>query len=244
MATDETRARIIEAAGPIFAEKGFRDATVREICEAAGVGLASVNYHFRDKQHLYARVVEAAFDDMARLRPPLTDWPPGTPPEVRLKEWIERLANHVLADVKDSWQDRLLAREIQEPTPACDDVLRQRIDLELAPLDAILVDVLPAGAGADERRLLAFSIIGQILIYDTHRVLVRLLYGAPERKSGVPDAAAVSRYVQRVSLAALGRAPHIGRSQADDPDGADRGIRTPAQPQAISDPPASSGDPT
>ena len=77
MASDETRARIIEAAGPIFAEKGFRDATVREICDAAEVGLASVNYHFRDKQQLYVDVVEAAFDYLDQNRPALREWPDG-----------------------------------------------------------------------------------------------------------------------------------------------------------------------
>ena len=45
---DDTATRVLNAAGPIFAEKGFKDATVREICSAAGVNLASVNYYFRD----------------------------------------------------------------------------------------------------------------------------------------------------------------------------------------------------
>jgi AcrR family transcriptional regulator len=48
-AADDTATRVLNAAGLIFAEKGFKDATVREICSAAGVNLASVNYYFRDK---------------------------------------------------------------------------------------------------------------------------------------------------------------------------------------------------
>lgn len=221
MATDETRARIIEAAGPIFAEKGFRDATIREICDTAGVGLASVNYHFRDKQHLYVHVVEAAFDEMVRLRPPLKDWPPGTPPEERLLEWIERLANQVLATLKDSWQDRLLGREIQEPTPACKKVLHRQIDRELLPLDAILADALPPDAGPTERRRFAISIIGQILIYDSHREFVRMLFDVKERESIDLSAPTIARHVQRVSLAALGLAPTMGRIRTGSPNAPD-----------------------
>ncbi len=47
MSTDDTQARTIEAAGPVFAARGFEVATVREICHRAGVNLAAVNDHRR-----------------------------------------------------------------------------------------------------------------------------------------------------------------------------------------------------
>ena len=36
---EQTRARLLEAAGPIFAERGFQAANVRAICRQAGVNL-------------------------------------------------------------------------------------------------------------------------------------------------------------------------------------------------------------
>ena len=51
-----TRERVLTAASEIFAEKGYRDATVSEICEAADANIASVNYHFGDKESLYDEV--------------------------------------------------------------------------------------------------------------------------------------------------------------------------------------------
>lgn len=56
MSTQKTTDRLIAAAAPIFAEKGYRETTVAEICEAADANIASVNYHFGDKANLYAEV--------------------------------------------------------------------------------------------------------------------------------------------------------------------------------------------
>ena len=53
----ETRRQLLEAAGEVFAEAGYRDATVREICRRAGANIAAINYHFGDKEKLYAEVL-------------------------------------------------------------------------------------------------------------------------------------------------------------------------------------------
>ena len=57
---DPTKARLLEAAGEEFAEKGFELARVRAICERAGANLAAVNYHFGDKEQLYVEVLREA----------------------------------------------------------------------------------------------------------------------------------------------------------------------------------------
>ncbi len=49
--THETRQRLIEAVGEVFAERGFRAATVRDICQRAQANVAAVNYYFGDKEH-------------------------------------------------------------------------------------------------------------------------------------------------------------------------------------------------
>src|SRR5476649_1450399 len=57
----ETREHILNSAGRIFAQNGFHATTVRQITREAGVNLAAVNYHFRDKQELYLSVLKRAY---------------------------------------------------------------------------------------------------------------------------------------------------------------------------------------
>ena len=57
---DVTREKLIEAAGEVFAEVGFHNATVREICALAGTNIAAVNYYFGEKLGLYSEVLKSS----------------------------------------------------------------------------------------------------------------------------------------------------------------------------------------
>lgn len=54
----ERRRRLIDAARRVFAERGFRGATTRQIALAAGVTEALIFQHFPDKDSLYAAILD------------------------------------------------------------------------------------------------------------------------------------------------------------------------------------------
>lgn len=63
-----TKEKIFKAAKTLFAEKGFREVTVREIAAQAGVNSALVGYHFGNKQELFNEVYRSFSEPLARER--------------------------------------------------------------------------------------------------------------------------------------------------------------------------------
>src|ERR1019366_7752468 len=102
---DPTRTKLLEAAGQVFAECGFHDATVREICSRAGANVASVNYYFGDKVELYEEVLRQAVSSVhdAVLREALNDMDP--------RQALRRMVRHILGRLssanKASWTMRI-----------------------------------------------------------------------------------------------------------------------------------------
>jgi AcrR family transcriptional regulator len=53
---EHTMQQLIAVAQKLFAEKGFRGTSIREIVKEAGSNVAAVNYHFGSKENLYREV--------------------------------------------------------------------------------------------------------------------------------------------------------------------------------------------
>ncbi len=64
-----TRQRLIQAATRLFADSGFRGASVRDICNLAGANPGAVSYHFGGKRQLYRSVLRQAADAVAAMSP-------------------------------------------------------------------------------------------------------------------------------------------------------------------------------
>jgi AcrR family transcriptional regulator len=166
----ETRRRLLDAAGEVFADKGFAHATVRKICQKAGANIASVNYHFGDKQKLYAAVfadshpkADHAFNpaDMVDLSP-----------EDRLREFIRQFMKHLLDPGRPSCHGRLMAREMNEPTGIFDEFL----ETEVRPRVAMLQNIIRDLAGDLPPRVIAkcsMSVVGQMLHYHHARPVIK-----------------------------------------------------------------------
>ena len=71
MKADERRQEIIRAAMEVFARNGFGGSTTREIAENAGISEAMIYSHFRNKQELYAAIIDEKLQESEPLYYPL-----------------------------------------------------------------------------------------------------------------------------------------------------------------------------
>jgi AcrR family transcriptional regulator len=211
-ASDDTATRVLNAAGFIFAEKGFKNATVREICRAARVNLASINYHFRDKERLYIETVKRA----AQLRveqAPMPQWPPGTPTAIKLRSFVYTILTRMLSVEQAPWQVRLMQREVLSPTSACRELVEDYIRPQFELLQRIIGEAVPPDTPAHLRRKIAFSVIGQCLHYRLTGEVVGMLVPADELRARF-TIDELADHIAAFSLAALGLAPPLGQGAA------------------------------
>jgi AcrR family transcriptional regulator len=195
-----TRARLLEAAGEVFAERGFQAATVKEICQRAQANIAAVNYHFRDKNSLYLEVLRYT-SQRAREKyaPPSAD--PSKSAEERLREYVLKFVLRILDTGRPAWHGKLMAREMVEPTAALDELVKESVVPNIRMLESIIRELLGPKVDADTIRMMANSIIGQCLYYSHARpVIERLNPSFDYSEKGIHK---IAVHVANFSLSAL-----------------------------------------
>lgn len=219
VASEQTRSRLIDAAGEMFAELGFHHTTVRQICQRAGANIAAVNYHFRDKTGLYTEVVRQSMR-AAKLDAVRAAFDQNLPPEQILRAVIKaRLESLRSLDLGD-WHFRIFAHELAKPTPAMNVVVNEAIRPLYTRMCSLIGRMLGLSPEHEKTRLCAHSIIGQILFYAfTGPVISRL---APEMKMTAKQIDLVADHIAEFSLAYLGQANPQRRSSKKKVDGKKR----------------------
>jgi AcrR family transcriptional regulator len=196
----DTRTRILEASGPVFAADGFDGATIREICASAGVNVASVGYYFGDKMGLYRAVIQRVRDARERQFPVPNN--SGGDPRKVLRGIVHTLLSRMLASDPSGWETQLMMREMQHPTPVFESIVQEFF----RPLFDRLVETIGSIVGEETpkhtREQLALSVVGQCLYYCVGAGVVQILIPQSERDQNY-DIDSLSRHITAVMLAAL-----------------------------------------
>lgn len=198
-----TRNRILKAASAVFAEKGYHDATVEDICKRARTNVAAINYHFGSKDRLYAEVWRHAFDAATRAYPPEGGLEADVPPEERLRGTIRSLVGRSVDPGRIGHAGKLLLREMVNPTDVIRDVKRDAIQPLHERMSRLMSQLLGPNAKREQVLLCEMSVVHQCMAFG-----IRLFTGRmpPEAKLDVPPEQLVETladHVTRFSLAGL-----------------------------------------
>ena len=154
----EARNRLLDAALPLFAEKGFAKTSTREIARAAQVNIAAISYYFGDKAGLYRGVF---LDPRSHPQPDLS----LTQCEfVSLEQALRTILLGFTEPLKQGQRVqscmRLHFREMLEPTG----IWQEDIEHNIKPAHLALVELLRQHLGLaqcdDDLHRLAFAIVG------------------------------------------------------------------------------------
>lgn len=156
--TIRTRRRLLSAGYKVFYEKGFRDATIADICAEAGVNIASVNYHFSNKETLYKEAWLNAFQEWMEKHPINGGVAEGAPPEERLRGYIRAFIHRIITDPNDL---SILRMEMANPTGLLTEIVAEKIKSHFDAGKAIVKELLGGDATEEQALFCHSSIMGQ-----------------------------------------------------------------------------------
>lgn len=184
-----TRERLVRSAARLFADGGYRGASVRDICNLAGANPGAISYHFGGKKQLYRAVLRQAAGSLSSIGPATDREEESGAPETTeaLRQILHRMED-------DDTATRLLLRDltdggsvaVESLTPTLRSVFEQLASaighgdnprasgearllfLELAAPLFLLTTAWPVVAGAldldsDQREPLFIELVGRVL---------------------------------------------------------------------------------
>jgi AcrR family transcriptional regulator len=196
-----TRKSLLDAASEVFAEEGFRDATIAEICEKAGANIAAVNYHFRDKGTLYKEAWRYSFSESVKAHPPDGGVSDTAPPEERLRGQVTALL-HRIAD-ENNKEFLFVQKELANPTGLLEEVMQEEIRPLHEKMESLVRELLGPRCPDMRVRFCTISIISQCINPAVGMKGRKKMREGKDGPPGVDDIEAYSKHVVKFSLAGI-----------------------------------------
>jgi AcrR family transcriptional regulator len=205
------REALLEAAQHLFSEKSYEAVSTRELAEAAGVNLGAIQYHFGSKAKLFVETVHRMMHGNGCARTQFSELPtPSTKEQAaeNLCRFIFSFLTYLLRP-EGPQACRLMIREIFTETSRDEEMYEALVSSVVnefsRPLEEMLIATLKLfKPDASEKELQRYvqSILGQCLVYTTHRPFVERLMNGSIGES--PRLEQTADHISRFSLQALG----------------------------------------
>lgn len=199
--SSQTKAAIIEAAGELFAQRGFASVTARQVAALAGVSLSSIPYHFQTMEHLY----ECAVLEASKIAPEADELlreSLGAEPNCAVRLAVEWLVAD-FASASTSWRHRLVQREEFDPSEGFEDVVKQIYAPSLRWLCAVLSRATREPADSPQVKYAGLTMYSLTIGYLGRIQVTEML--APEIAEALGDR---DRYIELIASQAIDAVRH------------------------------------
>jgi AcrR family transcriptional regulator len=194
-----TKNRVLNAACEVFAEKGYRNAKVAEICRQAGANVAAVNYYFGDKANLYSEAWQHAFNEYAM---PDSFMPAHTSLEDQLRNHVNSLIRNFMQKGLQGYFTRLYLMELANPTGLIQDTWHDLIEPRRQKLLGIICKIMGVDTANETVLFCEMSIINQCrALLTINRNDLEYLLGQPLSQNLIKR---LADHITSFSLAGIG----------------------------------------
>lgn len=155
----ETRQNLLKAASEIFAHKGFREATIAEICKKAPANTAAISYHFGSKEALYVESWRYAFTRSLSIYPPDGGVPATAPAEERLHGRILSIMRSIVDPQSHDFD--IFHKEMANPTGLLAKAIQESVEPIFKGFSLLICELLNKEPHDPDVQLCAMSVRAQ-----------------------------------------------------------------------------------
>jgi TetR/AcrR family transcriptional regulator, cholesterol catabolism regulator len=153
---DEKLARILKTAAAIFAEKGYHEASIRDISRATEVSLSGLYYYFNSKEELLFLIQDHCFETLADNLDRLLE--EEADPQRRFRLMVE---NHLRFFINNMKEMKVLSHELESLTGEYRLTVNAKKRHYTDVCAGVLQAIAPADSGIDPR-VAVFALFGMM----------------------------------------------------------------------------------
>ena len=195
--SEQTKHCLIQAAGILFAQHGFKHVTVRDIIESANANLGALNYHFGTKEALFGEVLKMACEadriDLGEFE--------GLSAEETLIGITRESLIHYVQPIEESWPHLLLMRESRHPSHMFDMLVEEHFTYQAQAIQSNICQVLGLDIDHAEVGLALVSLVGLKDMYGMSKPLITSVM--PELDTYLKDHERLAKRIVKQALSSV-----------------------------------------
>jgi AcrR family transcriptional regulator len=203
-----TRASLLKHAQELFLAHGFEGVSIRQITEASGANVASINYHFSGKTNLYREVLAQLLDGITLDKLTLFKELSEQQPEASLEQILHRyIYSYFEAHFTSPDSDRLLQTIYREMAPdaIAGDLVAERL---VIPINQAFQKIIKKACPELSEEHISYcisSITGQVLHFIRAREVLKGFRTPEQKQTFIEDTV---QHITQFSLRGIGRQDH------------------------------------